>query len=126
MSQNARTCFLFIEPGAAAMPKTCCTIAITPLVRELVLYLAEQEPRYSSEGKTARLAAVLLEQIPDAPVTALYLPVSDHPKIRHIVDVLFTDPGDRTTLRQWANRLATSERSLARLVQSATGMSFGR
>ncbi|EMR6904655.1 TPA: helix-turn-helix transcriptional regulator [Serratia marcescens] len=126
VTQNARTCFLFIEPGAAVMPKICCTIAITPLVRELVLHLAEQEPRYSSEGKTARLAAVLLEQIPDTPVTALYLPVSDHPKIRHIADVLFADPGDRTTLQQWANRLATSERSLSRLVQSATGMSFGR
>lgn len=126
VTQNARTCFLFIEPGTAAMPETCCTIAITPLVRELILYLAEQDPSYSSEGKTARLAAVLLEQIPDAAVQELHLPVSDHPKIRHISDALFSDPGDRTTLRQWAARLATSERTLARLVESATGMSFGR
>jgi AraC-like DNA-binding protein len=126
ITQNARTCFLFIEPDAAAMPENCCTIAITPLVRELILYLAEQEPTYSVDGKTARLAAVLLEQIPDAPVEELHLPVSDHPKIRQITDALFKDPGDRATLPQWAARLATSERSLARLVKSATGMSFGR
>lgn len=126
ITQNARTCFLFIEPGSAVMPETCCTIAITPLVRELILHLADQGPSYPSEGKMARLASVLLEQIPDAPVEALYLPVSTHPKIKHITDALFATPGDRTTLRQWAVRLATSERSLARLVQSETGVSFGR
>ncbi|MGO1870366.1 MAG: helix-turn-helix domain-containing protein, partial [Halomonas sp.] len=104
----------------------CCTVAITPLVRELILHLAEQELTYLSEGKTARLVAVLLEQLSDAPVKELHLPISDHPKIRQIADTLFADPGDRTTLRQWAARLATSERSLARLVQSTTGLSFGR
>lgn len=62
------------------MPEICCTIAVTPLVRELVLYLAEQEHTYSPDSKTARLAAVLLEHIPDVPVEALHLPVSDHPK----------------------------------------------
>lgn len=126
VTKNARTCFLFIEPGAAVMPETCCTIAMTSLVRELILYLAEQEPTYSAGSKTARLAAVLLEQLPDAPVEALHLAISDHPKIRQMAEMLFADPGDRTTLQQWASRLATSERSLARMVQSETGMSFGR
>lgn len=66
VTQNARTCFLFIEPGAAVMPAACCTLAITPLLRELILYLAGQEPLYPAQGKMARLAAVLLEQIPNA------------------------------------------------------------
>jgi AraC-like DNA-binding protein len=92
----------------------------------LILHLAEQEPPYLSEGKTARLVTVLLEQLSDAPVRELHLPISGHPKIRQISDTLFADPGDRTTLRQWAARLATSERSLARLVENTTGLSFGR
>lgn len=126
VTQNARTCFLFVEPCAAAMPEGCCTVAITPLVRELILYLSEQEASYPSEGKIARLVAVLLEQLSDAPIKELQLPISDHPKIRRIADTLFADPSDRTTLRQWADQLATSERSLARLVKSDTGLSFGR
>ncbi|WP_448120541.1 AraC family transcriptional regulator [Pseudomonas veronii] len=126
VTRNARTCFLFVEPGAAAMPEECCTVAITPLVREMILHLAEQEPAYHSEGKTARLVAVLLEQLSDAPLKELHLPISDHPKIKQIADTLFSDPGDRTTLREWATRLATSERTLARLVESTTGLSFGR
>ena len=126
ITKNASTCFLFVEPSAAVMPDACCTVAITPLVRELILHLAEQDPAYPSEGKTARLVAVLLEQLSDAPLKELHLPISDHPKIRQIADALFADPSDRTTVRQWAARLATSERSLARLVENATGLSFGR
>lgn len=126
VTQNAHTCFLFVEPSAVSMPEYCCTIAITPLVRELILYLAEQEPSYSSESRTARLVTVLLEQLSDAPIEELHLPISEHPKIRHISDTLFADPSDRTTLRQWAEQLATSERTLARLVKNDTGLSFGR
>lgn len=126
VTKNAETCFLFIEPGAAAMPEACCTLAITSLVRELVLFLAEQEHAYSPDSKNARLAAVLLEHIPDVPVKALHLPVSDHPKIRNMAEALFNEPDDRRTLKQWAAHLVTSERSLARLIKEATGMSFGR
>lgn len=126
VTKNADTCFLFIEPGAAAMPETCCTFAITPLVRELVLFLAEQEHAYSPDSKTARLAAVLLEHIPEVPIKALHLPVSDHPKIRTMAETLFNNPDDRRTLKQWAAQLAISERSLARLVKNSTGLSFGR
>jgi len=126
MTENARTCFLFVEPDAAEMPVACCTVAITPIVREMILHLAEQEPSCLCEDKTARLVAVLLEQLSDAPLKELHLPISDHPKIKQIADTLFADPGDRTTLREWANRLATSERTLARLVESTTGLSFGR
>jgi len=69
---------------------------------------------------------VLLEQLSEAPLKALHLPISDYPKIKQISDTLFADPGNRTTLREWAARLTTSERSLARLIESTTGPSFGR
>ena len=82
------------------MPDACCTVAITLLVRELILHLAEQqEPLYPSESKTARLVAVLLEQLSDAPIKEMHLPISDHPKIRYIADALFVDLSNRTTLR---------------------------
>lgn len=126
ITQNANTYFLFIEPNAAVMPDTCCTLSISPLIKELILHLAEQDPAYPSDSKTARLANVLIEHLCDAPLKDLHLPISDDPKIKHITHALFAHPDDRTTLRQWADRLATSERSLARLVKNETGFSFGR
>src|SRR5207244_5587530 len=39
---------------------------------------------------------------------------------------LSEDPSDRSTLAQWASRVALSESSLARLVARETGLTFGR
>ncbi len=125
-TDNARICFLFIEPGAAPMPGECCTLAVSPMVRELILHLAGQAPAYPHEGATARVAAVLLEQLADTPIEQLHLPISGHPKIRRIADALTENPADRRTLAHWARGLAMSERSLARLVQRETGLTFGR
>ncbi|MGB3072576.1 MAG: helix-turn-helix transcriptional regulator [Ottowia sp.] len=126
VTNNARIGFLFVEPGTAPLPDKCCTLVIKPMVRELIQYLADQGPDYPREGPSARVAAVLLEQLALAPVEQLHLPVPDHPRIRRIADSLAADPSDRRTLAEWAQMLATSERSLARLVQRETGLTFGR
>lgn len=126
VTDNARLSFLFIEPDAAPLPDKCCTLAISPLVRELIQHLADQGPDYPCDGPTARVVTVLLEQLAMAPVEQLHLPVSEHPRIRRIAGALAIDPADRRTLAEWAQALATSERSLARLVQRETGLSFGR
>ena len=123
---NAQIFFLFIEPGKADMPEKCCTVAITPMVREMIRYLAGQNLSTLSEEPTGRLITVLLEQLYNGPVEKLNLPMPKHPKIKRISDTLIADPGDRTTLREWADRLATSERTLARLVEGETGLTFGR
>lgn len=125
-TDNACIFFLFIEPNVAPMPDECCTLAISPLVRELIVYLADQPAAYPQRGPTARVAAVLLEQLAAAPVEQLYLPISAHPKLRRIADTLVADPANRSTLAEWARELAMSERTLARLVVEETGLTFGR
>ena len=45
---------------------------------------------------------------------------------RPIAAALAKDPADRSTLAEWANRVALSESSLARLVVKETGLTFGR
>ena len=125
-TDNARLSLLFIEPGAVAMPARCCTLAISPLVREMIGHLANQGPDYPRDSATARLVAVLLEQLSVDPVERLHLPVPDHPRLRLLAETLAADPSDRTTLTTWAGRLAMSDRTLARLIQRETGLTFGR
>lgn len=125
-TDNARIVFLFIAPDAAQMPGDCCTLAISPLVRELIQHLAGQSAAYPLQGPTARLVAVLLEQLAGACVERLYLPISEHPKLRRMAAVLVADPANRRTLAQWAQALAMSDRTLARLVVRETGLTFGR
>lgn len=122
---NARICFLFIEPGAVGMPDQCCTLKISPLVRELILHLA-QHPHDDDTPARQRLVQVLFDELPYQPVEQLRLPMSRHPKIRQIAEQLAQDPQERRTLAQWASRLAMSERNLSRLVVKETGLNFRR
>lgn len=123
---NARLCFLFIEPGAVAMPDQCCTLKISPLVRELILRLAEQSHDEDDSQTRQRLIQVLFDELPHQPVEQLHLPMSRHSKIRQIANRLAQFPDERKTLAQWASSLAMSERNLARLVVKETGLNFRR
>ncbi|MFU9667834.1 AraC family transcriptional regulator [Klebsiella pneumoniae] len=123
---GAQVCFLFIEPGAAPMPDRCCTLKISPLVRELILTLAERGGESLAAPATARLVQVLFDELPRQPQEHLQLPVSNHPKIRQMVTMMAEDPARWQTLSQWAAVFAMSERNLARLAVRETGLSFRR
>ncbi len=123
---NARLFFLFVEPGVAALPKQCCTLSISPMLREMILHLATIPQAYETGGHAEQLVRVLLDELALMPVEQFHLPVSDHPKIRQIADALGADPRDRSTLAEWAARVAVSERTLARMIVQETGLTFGR
>lgn len=118
---GARLCFLFIEPGAIALPDRCCTVKISPLVREVILTLAERQ-----NTGCERLVAVLIDELPHQREEQLQLPVSPHPKIRQMSERMIAQPASWQTLHQWAHHFAMSERNLARLVVNETGLSFRR
>ncbi|TDQ26993.1 AraC-like DNA-binding protein [Raoultella sp. BIGb0149] len=123
---NAHLNYLFIEPGAAALPERCCTLAVSALIKELVERLTREEVGYSADSHAARLTRVTLDELAAMPQQNFSLPVSANAKIRAMADALVSHPEDRSTLQEWAKRLALSERSLARLMQRETGLTFGR
>ncbi|PXM53192.1 AraC family transcriptional regulator [Klebsiella variicola] len=123
---NARLNYLFIEPGAAALPGSCCTLALSPLIHELVERLTREGADYVADSHAGRLTRVTLDELATMPAQRLNLPVSAHPKIRAMADRLVSHPDDRSTLSVWAKRLALSERSLARVMLRETGLTFGR
>ncbi len=121
---NARLFYLFIEPGAARLPDRCCTLALSPLVRELIIELADGSEMAEAEGELIK--TLLLSALSKMPVEHLHLPLTEEPRLERIASALVEDPSDRSTVAQWAKRMALSENSLARLVQQETGMTFGR
>ena len=88
VTANAELCFLFIEPSAVTMPTTCCTLKISPLCRELILTLANRTSTQRAEPMTRRLIQVLFDELPQQPQQQLHLPVSSHPKIRAMVEMM--------------------------------------
>lgn len=126
VTSNARLTYLFVEPGAAMLPEECCTLSVSPMLREMILRVAELSERDAHDAHADRLVRVMLDELALMPRERLELPVSDHPKVGQIASALLADPSDRRTVDQWAEHVAVSERSLKRLMVQETGLSFGR
>jgi AraC-like DNA-binding protein len=125
-SDFAKLYVIFIAPEVADMPTDCRSFTITPLIRELIRSLARLSPFYPKEGPTSRLAIVLLDQLTQLASDDVFLPISDNHRLQQIASSLLNNPADRSTIAEWGRRHAMSERTLARLVLSETGMTFGR
>jgi len=118
---------LFIEPDATpALPQTCCTVSVSPLMRELIVRCSALPSLYPLDGSEARLTTVLLDELAAAPVKLLHLPMPADRRLRRIAEMLTADPSDRATMQEWARRIGVGERTLARLLLRDTGLSFGR
>lgn len=108
------------------LPHACCAVSVTPLLRELLTRAAHLPYYYEDEGANARLVAVLLDELAAAPVEDLHLPMPSDARLRKVVDEMMASPADRGSLKIWAQRADMSERSLERLINRQTGMSFCR
>ncbi len=64
---NARLFFLFIEPGAAELPNRCCTLSLSPLVRELIIEDGGPNPR-SRNAHADIITTLLLSALSQMPV----------------------------------------------------------
>jgi len=118
---------VFIDPQVSMLPRTCCTLMITSLVRELIHRLSVFPPLYPLEGPTSRLGRVLLDELIQMSTTdEMYLPISADSRLQHLAAALLQNPGDRSTIGELAARYAMSESTFARLVVKETGMTFGR
>jgi AraC-like DNA-binding protein len=118
---------LFVEPDAAPdLLRTCCTISVSPLLRELLLKATAVPELYALGGREERLLAVLLDELVAAPVEDLHLPMPRDPRLRRLAEMILAAPADKTSKTAWATRIGMSERSMSRLLLEEIGMSFGR
>ncbi|PWC40943.1 helix-turn-helix transcriptional regulator [Azospirillum sp. TSO35-2] len=121
---TARLFFVYIEPDVVALPDRCCTMSLSPLLREVILDLSDT--LQADALRQERLIGFLLGELPRMPVQRVHLPLSTEPRLTRIASALAQNPADRRTLAQWAEHVALSESSLARLVIKETGLTFGR
>ncbi|MDQ0391282.1 AraC family transcriptional regulator [Labrys monachus] len=126
-SGNIDSYATFVQPAADAnLPTTCCTIAVSPLLRELIVRSAQFPADHEVDGIESGVAALLLHEVSTAPLGNLHLPMPTDPRLRSIFQDMMMDPADRGTLESWAKRAGLSVRSLERVIAAETGMSFGR
>lgn len=118
-----RTVCIFPEAVPWLSPK-CMVVEVSSLLRALINELNHIKLGYPAAGRRARLVDVFLDQLDFKPLATLHLPLPTDKRIQGIVDALLADPSDRRTLSEWAKVAGGSSRTLSRLFQKETGMSF--
>jgi AraC-like DNA-binding protein len=117
----------FVAPHTEThLPSACCTVAVTPLLCELLFRAGNLPVFWEERGANARLMRVLLDEIAAVQIDDLHLPMPTNPRLREMVGLMMATPADRGTLEVWAKRIGLSKRTLLRLMSRETGMSFGR
>jgi len=112
--------------GVPQAPPTCGVVPVTPLLRELILRVIDFAQPYPLGGREARLVAVLRDEIAAKPLAPLHLPMPRDRRLLAVTNKLLADPADQRTLAAWSRSAGASARTLARLFQAETGMSFAR
>lgn len=118
---------LYFDPSlCTALPTQCRVVAVSPLLRELILRAVELDPLYDEQGAEGRLMRVILDQIETLPVVPLHLAMPGDGRLQAIARALQARPGDDRPLAAWGTRVGASERTLARLFVRETGHTFGQ
>ncbi|MDY0872027.1 AraC family transcriptional regulator [Dongia rigui] len=132
ITQAARMRTLFVEPTACKnLPTWPCSLGVSSLLRELILasVIANKAPDpkdYALGTPNAHIAAVLLDQIRAMPPSELHIPMPADRRLKPICAALTADPGDRRSLKQWADDVNASDRTIERLFMQETGLTFHR
>jgi AraC-like DNA-binding protein len=113
------------DDAAAAMPLSCRVLPVSPLLRELIVRATELPLQYDEDGPAGHVIALLLAELHGLQSLPLQLPMPQEARLRALCLALLAAPGDQRTLREWAQSVNASERTVARLFQNETGLSFG-
>lgn len=118
---------LYIAPDAvAAPPLECCVVAVSPLLRELILRATALPLLYDERGAEGRVMALILDELRVLPVLPLALPMPRDARLAKICGAILADPSSALALSGWGKRVGASSRTLARGFLRETGLSFGR
>jgi len=116
-------------PVSAAAPAFnvagCRVISVGPLLRELILRVAELRALDSREPVEARVMAVLMDELAAARVEPLLLPLPADERALTAAQYVLAHPADDVTTDGVARQSGLSARTLERLFRAETGMSFG-
>lgn len=114
-----RTLFIAAELCPASLQQ-CCVLAVTPLLRELILR-AVQGPK---QARNPLIQQLMLEEIAGLENLPLHIPMPQDRRLQAICLALLRTPDHCYTLEDWAQQVGASSRTLARLFQQQVRVNF--
>lgn len=117
----------FARATCRDMPRECIVLQVSPLLRELIVHVAERGALDVRDRDNLSLARVILHQLSTVQRSAAHpLPMPRDPRALAIAQRLWSEPADDADLATWARRIGSSKRTLQRAFLSDTRISFAR
>jgi AraC-like DNA-binding protein/mannose-6-phosphate isomerase-like protein (cupin superfamily) len=118
---------IYLAPDISdELPRQCCAVNVSPLLRELIVHTVTLGNLDQSIPSRARLIGFLMDQLSVLPAIPLQLPFPTDGRAKRAAEWLRAHPNDPGVIKSLARRMATSARTLERLFQKETGMTFGK
>lgn len=116
---------LYIAPAAFAAPRELRTLAVTPLLRALIVHITRLGALDRRIAEHARLIGVLIDQLAAAEDVALALPSPRDSRAQRFAELVTRDPGGDVPIATIARRAGASMRTLERCFLAETGLAVG-
>jgi AraC-like DNA-binding protein/quercetin dioxygenase-like cupin family protein len=115
---------VYVRPDLCPITWTDCTpVAASPLLSELIAYLADAELDPATRHRGEAVVVDLLRPVTMATID-IRMPSDD--RARQVAEALRSSPADGRTLGEWGREVGASERTLARSFLADTGLPFGQ
>ena len=118
---DMRVVFLPAQMAAALVDRPA-VLATTPLATEAMLALTG--PRRRTKASTDRLRLVILDELTATGEQPLHLPEPRDDRLLAVTKLVEEDLANPVSLAELGRQVGTSERTLTRLFQQETGMTF--
>ncbi|GHD23571.1 AraC family transcriptional regulator [Tianweitania populi] len=125
MSGHVKIRTLFIDEEIAPLSRSC-VIAISPLLRELILAAMSIPLDYDPVDRDGCVMRLILHEVRAMDVLPLHLPMPSEARAHNLCRDLLADPADTASAEVWARRAGIASKTMQRLFLRETGMSFAQ
>jgi AraC-like DNA-binding protein len=116
----------FLPALVRRLPTKCFVLNVSSLLRELILHACTFAKLSRKLRKQKPIVDLIVDQLEAAQVAPLQLPHPSDPRALKIVRALLDDPGEQRTLERLCIDCGASKRTIERLFQVETNMTFGK
>lgn len=115
-----RSLWIATEAGSG-LPLAPTVLAVSPLLKALIVEAAAIEGEGDSDGYDSRVATLILDQLRRAPPLPTVLPWPRDGRLAALCEALYLDPADERSADDWARELGLSGRTLTRRFEAEIG-----
>jgi len=118
---------LYIDPNwSKPLGDKVRSLTVDPLLKSLILEIANWPEHYQQTTQTDRLVQVLIDRLAIAPSNELFMPTINDNRLLPIIEMLNHEPANKLTIEQWSEKVGASSRTLNRLFNKNYGMGFSK